>query len=93
MNRSMKGMIMSPMPVASRLTIKVMAMVVWTALLSPSRSCAPYRWEIMTDAPVARPAQKPTMVLIMEPVEPTAACASWPTNWPTTTVSTVLYNC
>ena len=35
------GMIIRPTPVAIRLIRKVMAMVVCTALLSPSRSCAP----------------------------------------------------
>ena len=86
-------MISRPSPVAMRLTMNVSATVVWTALLRPSRSCAPYRWEITTDAPVARPAQKPTIVLIIGPVEPTAAWACCPTNRPTTSVSTVLYSC
>ena len=90
MKRSIGSTIRRPPAVARALSRKVTAMVVWTALRSAASSWAPYRWEIITEAPVARPVQKPTTVLMIEPVEPTAACASLETKLPTTRVSTVL---
>ena len=48
---------------------------------------------MITLEPVERPAAKPTSMLMMLDVVPTAASASLPTNCPTTMVSTVLYNC
>ena len=46
-----------------------------------------------TPAPVAKPLKKPMSILITGPTLPTAASASLPTKFPTTTLSTVLYSC
>ena len=55
---------------------------------------APKYCEIITVAPVDTPVKKPTTRLMICPAEPpTLDSASFPTNCPTMTESTVLYNC
>ena len=90
---SICGVISTPMTVNTRARTRVMTMVVCTALCTPSRSRAPNIRAMMTVAPVDRPVKNPMRVLMMLPVEPTAASASLPTKLPTTTESTVLYSC
>ena len=70
-----------------------MASEVCTASRVSLWSPAPRYWEMTTPAPVAKPLKKPMSILITGPTLPTAASASLPTKFPTTTLSTVLYSC
>jgi len=90
MSRSIEGTIMIPNAVSNADSRNVSSIVVCTAWNTPLLSCAPYRWEIITLAPVESPMKKPMKVLMTGPVEPTAARASFPTKLPTTMLSTVL---
>ena len=70
------------------------AIAVCTASRTSHIRPPPKNWEIVTVAPVDTPTKNPTKILItMADAPPTSASASFPTNWPTTTASTVLYNC
>ena len=57
---------------------------------SPSSSRAPKHWATGMANPLHTPMQKPSTKKFSEPVEPTAARASGPSNWPTITLSTRL---
>ena len=59
-------------------TTIAIAIVVWTAFLTPSLSRAPKNWEMTTPAPADAPMQNPISRLMMDPLEPTAASASLP---------------
>ena len=59
----------------------------------PSRSPAPKRCAVSTVNPVVSPWVNPRIRKLTDPVAPTAANASTPTNRPTIMVSTILYNC
>ena len=59
----------------------------------PSRSPAPKRCAVSTVNPVVSPCVNPKIRKLTDPVAPTAANASTPTNRPTITVSTMLYSC
>ena len=56
----------------------------------PLWSPAPNFWATGMAKPVAAPMQKPLIMKLMEPVEPTAARDVTPRHWPTTMVSTML---
>ena len=64
-----------------------------TAFFTPSSSFAPNFWETNMEKPLVNPIIIPFTKKNIEPVEPTAANASTPTNLPTIIVSTILYNC
>ena len=53
-----------------------------------SKSPAPKRWAIGMAKPLQIPMQKPRIIKLMEPVEPTAANAFTPMHFPTIIVST-----
>ena len=48
---------------------------------------------MMTPAPTNRPIKKPVIIKMRFPLLDTAARASLPTNFPTMTLSAVLYSC
>ena len=76
MSCSITGASKMPSTVKIAPSTRVIPTVVWTARSTPSSSRAPKRWEMMTPAPTDRPMKKPTSILMMELVEPTAARAS-----------------
>ena len=66
------------------------AMAVCTAFETPLLFPAPNFLATMTFVAEESPTKTPIIRLIAEPVEPTAASASLPANFPTTTVSAAL---
>ncbi len=61
-----------------------------TVALASSLRPAPYFWLVSTVNPVAIPLAIPSTRNMIVPVEPTAARAPSPTNFPTIIVSTIL---
>ncbi len=61
-----------------------------TVFRIPSMSPAPKRWEVSTVKPTVMPIRLVMMRNMMVPVEPTAASALFPTNFPTMIVSAML---
>ena len=81
------------MTVSTRPIITAIAIAVCTALFTSSLRFAPMYCDIITPAPTDAPWLNAISRLTIEPVEPTAARASLPTQFPTIIESTVLYNC
>ena len=61
--------------------------------LTPSSSCAPKHWLVLTEKPEVSPWTKPIMSKDMEFVTPTPARAWLEMVCPTIIVSTMLYSC
>ena len=59
------------------------------AYMSPAPKC----WDTGMQSPLHSPSAKPSTRKLNEPVAPTAARASLPTNWPTMMLSAMLYIC
>ena len=74
--------------IITEITVKVIALA--TALRRPLSSFAPNLCDTNTANPLVNPVANPLTKNTIDPVDPTAAKASTPTNLPTIIVSTIL---